>query len=94
MTSSIERIDALVDREPLPSPRVRQQLRVAAGLSQADVAEAVGVQRLAVARWELGQVMPRKPHREAYAHLLRRLTEKYPEAATDPDAGDGGTMGP
>ncbi|WP_254211952.1 helix-turn-helix transcriptional regulator [Streptomyces sp. ADI95-16] len=59
---------------------MRQQLRLAAGLSQTEVADAVGVKRLAVARWELGQAHPRKPYREIYAHLLRRLAEKYPAA--------------
>ncbi|MEU2823315.1 helix-turn-helix transcriptional regulator [Streptomyces bacillaris] len=51
------------------------------GLTQKDVADAVGVQRLAVVRWELGQSHPRRPHREAYAHLLQRLAERFPHAA-------------
>lgn len=81
MADPIERVDALVDRDPLPAPHIRQQLRKAAGLSQAEVAEAVGVKRLAVTRWELGQTTPQRRHLEAYRHLLQRLAEKYPKAA-------------
>ncbi|MGK5628441.1 helix-turn-helix transcriptional regulator [Streptomyces sp. URMC 123] len=81
----LERVDALLD-EVLPPPRVRQQLRLAAGLSQQEVADAVGVKRLAVARWELGQAHPRRPHRSVYMHLLKRLAERYPQA-TEPGEG-------
>ncbi|MFH8419301.1 helix-turn-helix transcriptional regulator [Streptomyces collinus] len=81
----LQRVDALLD-DVLPPPRVRQQLRLAAGLTQQEVADAVGVKRLAVARWELGQTQPRRPHRAVYMHLLKRLAERFPEA-TEPDAG-------
>ncbi|MER7748983.1 helix-turn-helix transcriptional regulator [Streptomyces bacillaris] len=77
---ALKRVDALLDNV-LPPPRVRAQLRLAAGLTQKDVADAVGVQRLAVVRWELGQSHPRRPHREVYAHLLQRLAERFPHAA-------------
>ena len=89
-TDPLRRVDALVD-DVLPPPRVRQRLRLAAGLSQSDVAEAVGVKRLAVARWELGQAHPRKPHRQVYSHFLKRLAERYPHVAQEesevPDRG-------
>jgi hypothetical protein len=81
----LKRVDALLD-DVLPPPRVRQQLRLAAGLTQLEVAEAVGVKRLAVARWELGESHPRRPHRAVYKHFLKRLAERYPEAA-ELDAG-------
>jgi hypothetical protein len=81
----LKRVDALVD-DALPPPAVRVQLRLAARLTQQEVAEAVGVKRLAVARWELGQTHPRRPQRAVYMHLLRRLAERYPEAAK-PDEG-------
>ncbi|KFG06940.1 helix-turn-helix domain-containing protein [Streptomyces scabiei] len=81
----LKRVDALVD-DLLPLPAVRAKLRLAAGLTQQEVAEAVGVKRLAVARWELGQTHPRRPHRAVYLHLLTRLAERYPEAAK-PDEG-------
>jgi HTH-type transcriptional regulator/antitoxin MqsA len=81
----LQRIDALLD-DVLPPPHVRQQLRLAAGLTQQEVADAVGVKRLAVARWELGEAHPRRPHRAVYVHLLKRLAERFPEAAK-PDSG-------
>lgn len=79
----LKQVDALLDGldDVLPPPRVRTQLRLAAGLTQLDVAEAVGVKRLAVVRWELGKSNPRRPQRDAYIHLLKRLTERFPEAA-------------
>ncbi|MFC9431905.1 helix-turn-helix transcriptional regulator [Streptomyces sp. NPDC056987] len=79
----LKQVDSLLDGldDVLPPPRVRAQLRLAAGLTQKDVADAVGVKRVAVARWELGQSHPRRPHRDAYMHLLQRLAERFPEAA-------------
>ncbi|WP_435059730.1 helix-turn-helix domain-containing protein [Streptomyces sp. bgisy060] len=79
----LRQVDALLDGldDVLPPPRVRAQLRLAAGLTQKDIAEAVGVKRVAVARWESGQTHPRRPHREVYIHLLQRLAERFPEAA-------------
>ncbi|GAA4658729.1 hypothetical protein GCM10023347_07550 [Streptomyces chumphonensis] len=76
----MQRVNALLD-DVLPAPHVRQQLRLAAGLTQKEVADAVGVKRLAVARWELGQTHPRRPHRVIYMHLLKRLAERFPQAA-------------
>ncbi|GAA2500794.1 helix-turn-helix transcriptional regulator [Streptomyces sp. NPDC059506] len=67
--------------DALPPPRVRAQLRLAANLTQQDIADAVGVKRLAVVRWELGKSNPRRPQRDAYIHLLKRLAERFPEAA-------------
>jgi HTH-type transcriptional regulator/antitoxin MqsA len=81
----MQRVNALLD-DVLPTPRVRQQLRLAAGLTQQEVADAVGVKRLAVARWELGQTHPRRPHRAVYIHLLKGLAERFPEVA-ELDAG-------
>ncbi|MFE3865973.1 helix-turn-helix domain-containing protein [Streptomyces goshikiensis] len=88
MSDALRRVDELVDRDlALPSPLVRQQLRIAAGLTQTQVADAVGVKKLAVKRWESGQSEPRQPNRDVYAHLLRRLAEKYPTATEVPNAG-------
>lgn len=84
----LKQVDALLDGldDVLPSPRIRAQLRLAANLTQQDVADAVGVKRLAVVRWELGKSTPRRPQRDAYIHLLKRLAERFPEA-TKPNAG-------
>ncbi|MER6445458.1 helix-turn-helix domain-containing protein [Streptomyces venezuelae] len=78
----LRQVDALLDAldDVLPPPQVRARLRVAAGLTQKDVADAVGVKRVAVARWESGEVHPRRPHREVYLHLLKGLAERFPEA--------------
>ncbi|MFE6911916.1 helix-turn-helix domain-containing protein [Streptomyces erythrochromogenes] len=88
MSDALRRIDELVDRDhDLPSPQVRQQLRIAAGLTQTQIADAVGVKKLAVKRWESGKAEPRQPNRDVYAHLLRRLAEKHPTATEAPNAG-------
>ncbi|MFI6881167.1 helix-turn-helix transcriptional regulator [Streptomyces sp. NPDC050400] len=88
MSDPLSRIDALVEDGILPSPRVRQQLRVAAGFTQEEVAHAIGVQRVAVARWEAGLTKPHRGNRLKYAHFLRRLAAKYPAAAQEvPDEG-------
>ncbi|MEV6439833.1 helix-turn-helix transcriptional regulator [Streptomyces anulatus] len=78
-----QQVDDLLNCLPevLPPPRVRAQLRLAAGLTQQDVADAVGVKRVAVTRWELGQTNPRRPHRENYLRLLKGLADRFPEAA-------------
>jgi DNA-binding transcriptional regulator YiaG len=44
--------------EALPAPAVRRALRQAAGLSQADVATAVGAHKSAISRWEAGTSAP------------------------------------
>jgi transcriptional regulator with XRE-family HTH domain len=79
----LKRVDALLDGldDVLPPPRVRAQLRFAANLTQQEVADAVGVKRLAVVRWELGKSTPRRPQRDVYMHLLKQLAERFPEAA-------------
>ncbi|WP_331749932.1 helix-turn-helix domain-containing protein (plasmid) [Streptomyces sp. NBC_01707] len=89
MSDPLRRIDALVEEDTLPTPQVRQQLRLAAGLTQTEVADAIGVKRLAVARWEAGLAQPHRGNRRAYAHLLRRLAAKHPDAVIEeaPDEG-------
>ncbi|MDX3366178.1 helix-turn-helix transcriptional regulator [Streptomyces sp. ME02-6987-2C] len=83
MSDPLRRIDALVEEDTLPTPQVRQQLRLAAGLTQTEVAEAIGVKRLAVAQWEAGRAQPHRGNRRAYAHLLRKLAAKHPGAAVE-----------
>ncbi|MGW5003131.1 helix-turn-helix transcriptional regulator [Streptomyces hydrogenans] len=88
MSDPLRRIDALVEEDTLPIPRVRRQLRIAAGLTQTEVAEAIGVKRLSVAQWEAGRAQPHRGNRRAYAHLLRKLAEKHPDAVAE-GASDG-----
>ncbi|MFD9619688.1 helix-turn-helix transcriptional regulator [Streptomyces virginiae] len=59
----------------LPAVGDRGALRRAAGLTQQQVALAVGVGRVQVARWETGTAEPRGVRRKAYGHLLRSLTQ-------------------
>lgn len=47
-------------RRRLPGPAARRQLRVRAGLSQQDIADALHVTRAAVAQWEAGRRTPRR----------------------------------
>ncbi|MFJ4858620.1 helix-turn-helix transcriptional regulator [Streptomyces sp. NPDC088730] len=79
----LKRVDALLEGldDVLPPPRVRSQLRLAANLTQQEIADAVGVKRLAVVRWELGKSNPRRPQRQAYIHLLNQLAKRFPKAA-------------
>ncbi|MFI1027783.1 helix-turn-helix domain-containing protein [Streptomyces sp. NPDC020951] len=60
---------------PLPSPKERRRLREAASLTQAQVAEQMGVARETVRAWESGRTTPRGPQREAYAKLLASLNK-------------------
>ncbi|WP_435137928.1 telomere-associated protein Tap [Actinacidiphila sp. bgisy144] len=77
-------VDALLEQVPadeLPSPVERRRLREAAGLSQAQVAHALGTRREAVGSWEAGQREPRPPQRAAYARLLEGLAQRFPAPA-------------
>jgi DNA-binding transcriptional regulator YiaG len=58
----------------LPAPRDRRRIRERAGISQADVASALDVSRIAVLRWERGDRTPRGATLVAYVKLLDRLT--------------------
>jgi transcriptional regulator with XRE-family HTH domain len=49
-------------------------VRLAAGLAQRDIAEAIGVSPVAVSRWEAGDRRPRGEPALRYARLLRELT--------------------
>jgi transcriptional regulator with XRE-family HTH domain len=70
LEQAIERSRA---RRRLPSPEQRRALRERAGISQAEVASALGVHRITVTRWETGQRVPGDEKLEAYVQLLDRL---------------------
>jgi transcriptional regulator with XRE-family HTH domain len=63
-------------RRRLPGPAARRQLRERAGLSQQDVAAALGVTREAVAQWESGRRSPRPTTAVEYVTLLDRLARE------------------
>jgi transcriptional regulator with XRE-family HTH domain len=63
-------------RRGLPDPELRRIIRRRAGLSQAEVGAAVGVDAPTVCRWESGSRNPRQPAKDRYAALLARLAEE------------------
>ncbi|MER7983386.1 helix-turn-helix transcriptional regulator [Streptomyces sp. NPDC095817] len=77
-------VESLLHRAvTLPAPAERARLRLAGSLTQAEVAEALGVHRVQVARWENGRAEPRPPHRQTYARLLAGLAAKLEGAHQD-----------
>ncbi|MFJ3637536.1 telomere-associated protein Tap [Streptomyces sp. NPDC090112] len=77
-------VDALLEQvaqNDLPTPAERKRLREAAGLSQAQIATALGARREAVGNWEIGKTEPRPPKRAAYARLLEGLAARFPASA-------------
>ncbi|MFB6999294.1 helix-turn-helix transcriptional regulator [Streptomyces virginiae] len=81
MSDPLRRDDALVDADTLPPPHIRRQLRIAANLTQEEVAEALGVRRLAVVGWEAGRTQPHRSNRLKYAEFLRGLAKEHPAVA-------------
>ncbi|MGW5353341.1 telomere-associated protein Tap, partial [Streptomyces sp. NPDC004031] len=74
-------VDALLEQVPaddLPPSAERRRLREAAGLSQTQVATALGTRRETVGSWEAGTRDPRPPQRAAYARLLEGLAQRFP----------------
>ncbi|WP_405519953.1 helix-turn-helix transcriptional regulator [Streptomyces tsukubensis] len=54
----------------LPGPKGRRRLREARSLTQAQLAERLGVTRETIRSWESGRTEPRGRRREAYTRLL------------------------
>jgi transcriptional regulator with XRE-family HTH domain len=75
--SALEQVlDEARVRRSLPDPAIRRLLRERAGLTQAEVARALGVTKTAVVRWEAGARVPRLRVRTEYVALLERLAEE------------------
>jgi DNA-binding transcriptional regulator YiaG len=70
-------VDGLVRRarirRRLPDPPLRRLLREHAGLTQGEIAAALGVSRTEVCRWESGLREPRHERLAAYVRILDRL---------------------
>ncbi|MFH9225935.1 helix-turn-helix transcriptional regulator [Streptomyces lydicus] len=62
-------------RTDLPCPEQRRALRTSAGLSQQELADAVGVTRQAVSHWESGIRTPRGAVLDRYIDAIRALRE-------------------
>lgn len=76
---SLTRLRATLDaKRALPPPAARRALRLAAGASIADVADAVGVTRQAISYWELGRRTPRGEALRRYVAVLDVLRGSGP----------------
>lgn len=54
----------------LPEPRERMRLRMAFGVTQAQIARELGVTRKSIYRWETGESEPTGTNRIEYARIL------------------------
>lgn len=62
-------------RRRLPAPAMAREVRRAAGISQARIAQELGVTPMTVSRWESGSRSPRGEMLVAYVELLDLLRE-------------------
>ncbi|MFD3621841.1 telomere-associated protein Tap [Streptomyces sp. NPDC058676] len=95
---------AVDDGTVLPIPAERVRLREAAGLTQAAVAQALGVRVPSIQAWEAGRAEPKAERLEAYRRLLDGLSRRYPVSAApsgskdaalpQPDQGAGAPLAP
>ncbi|MFJ5139018.1 telomere-associated protein Tap [Streptomyces sp. NPDC088707] len=89
-TDPLSAVDALLaavdDGTVLPPPAERVRLREAAGLTQAAVAQALGIRVPSIQAWEEGRAEPKAERLQAYQRLLEGLAQRYPalQPATSP----------
>lgn len=69
-------LKTLAGEKRLPPPAARRAIRLAAGLTLAEVGESLDVSRQSVWRWEKGLREPRGETRLAYARALRELRDE------------------
>lgn len=72
-----------ISRDRLPDRWVRRRLRIDLGVSQEDVAKAIGVTQQSVVQWEKGREPNRFDYREKYLYFLRRASELLGEQWED-----------
>lgn len=60
----------------LPEPEQARAIRLAAGVSMVEMAEALGVHRVTVHRWESGDRRPQGDLAARYARLLQGLARE------------------
>ncbi|MGW3985031.1 telomere-associated protein Tap [Streptomyces mirabilis] len=88
--SAVDSLLAAVDGGTvLPAPTERVRLREAAGLTQAAIAQALGVRVPSITAWEAGRAEPKGERLEAYRRLLDGLAHRYPQPASPPDSNPG-----
>lgn len=78
-----EKMALMRSRQELPPPSTRRHLRLAAGLSQQDIADALGVTHVTVGRWETGERTPGDNLLRGYLALLHELATELAGAAED-----------
>ena len=67
--------EELQELRSLTSSGTARDIRVAAFLSQADIARSIGTDPSTVARWERGERMPRGDVALKYRRLLAKLSQ-------------------
>ncbi|WP_327321134.1 helix-turn-helix transcriptional regulator [Streptomyces sp. NBC_01210] len=88
--SAVDSLLAAVDGGTvLPAPTERVRLREAAGLTQAAIAQALGVRVPSITAWEAGRAEPKGERLEAYRRLLDGLAHRYPQPTLPPDSNPG-----
>lgn len=76
-------------RPVLPPPEERRALRLACRITQADLAEALGVTRPTVTRYETGRRMPHGARLDAYAEALTLMRDHARRRRAGGDEHDG-----
>lgn len=66
-------LEDTIDDPQLPPPQVARKIRVRAGLSQGQLARALGVARATLIHWETGAAAPSELLAYRYAVVLHRL---------------------
>lgn len=73
MTETNSLLDEVRMAHRMPRPEDAKRIRQRAGVTQARMAEALGVHPVTFRRWEAGTSTPTQVHRIRYASLLKQL---------------------